>query len=866
MKTLVSRVDLCLYNLSVSFMLKSQHWSRYLLLYTLGVSIVTIQIFVTPAQALKEIHHNQAQSLTERGHELLNQGHASEAVEIWDQALKIYQQLRYEEGITGTLINKSLGLQYLGLYPRACNTLLQALKLDRDASVCATSLEPSTDPVSTIRLLTKTINEQKSTQVYLLGLRNLGDVLRLLGKPDTSYAILNKTYEIANRLPLKSENLNNELLLSLANTEQALYYQAKNKYQLTDEPESKQIAIEKARLRLESALRIYQQLRSIEKQNPIALQSELNQLSLFIEAEKWADLKRKSTQLITTTQSLQELVKTILIEKSYFQNLSSIESVYARLHFVQSLIQINQNRNLKQLLLPNDNSLFTSLSIAKEALLLAQELKNKRAESQALGVIGNIYGYLGRASESKQYLETAMGLAQSVQAWDVAYQWQWRLGRLYHQTGEIDKALESYASAINSLSQVRGSILAANREIQLGFKEKVEPVYQEYMELLLSQSRPNLKQVVAAQEKLKIAELETFLQCSQLPIISLNNSQKATKLPPTIYLIKLKDRVEVIVRTPQDIFYRHTLELTAVSDNINSLITAAQSQDFAEIRKSNLLIHAQAIYNLLFVPIKKYLPDSGTLVFVVDTYFQNLPLAMLNDGKNFLISHYSISTASSSELWESQTLKPLQPLKALIAGLYEVSPSLKNSLVPKNFQALPEVKTEIAGIKENTAPSSVLLLNSKFTSDNLHQKMEKNLFKIVHISTHGQFSSDSEKTFLLAWDVPITVKQLKFLLKIERSGIDLLVLSACQTAKGDKRSTLGIAGIAAQAGAKSTVASLWLVEAGSTAQLMSEFYKGLENGMTKAEALRQAQLKLMSNPAYSHPYFWAGFILVGNWL
>jgi CHAT domain-containing protein len=845
-------------------MLKSQRWLRYLLLYSLGISIVIIQIPVTPAQALKKARHNQAQVLTERGHELLNQGHASEAVEIWEQALKIYQQLRYEEGITGSLINKSLALQYLGLYPRACNTLLQALKLDREASLCATSLEQSTDPKSAIRLLTKTIDKQKRIQVYLIGLRNLGNVLRLIGKPDTSYAVLEKASEIANKFSLKSENLNNELLLSLANTEQSLYYQAKSKYQLTDDFQSKQIALKKAQLKLKSALEIYQHLTNIKEENSIVIQAELNQLKLLLEPEKWLVLKTTSNQVFITKQSFQKLIENLIKERRY-QNLPSIESVYAQLNFVESLIQINQDKNLNQLLFPNENSLFIALSTATKALLLAQTLDNKRAESCALGTIGNIYNYLGQAAKSKQYLEKAMGLAQSVQAWDIAYQWQWQLGRLYQQTGNTDKALELYAVAINSLSQVRGNILAVNPEFQLEFKEKVEPVYQEYMELLLSQTRPDLKQVVAIQEKLKIAELETFLQCSKLPTISLINSQKATELPPTIYLIKLKDRVEVIVRTPQEKFYRHTLELTAVSDNINSLITGAQNQDFAGIRESNLIIHAQAIYKLLFIPIKKYLPDSGTLVFVVDTYFQNLPLAMLNDGKNFLISHYSISTASSSEFWESQS-KSLQPMNALIAGLYEVSPSLKNSVVPKNFNVLSEVKTEIASIKINTTPSSKLLLNSKFTSDNFQKQMEENTFKIVHISTHAQFSSDSEKTFILAWDVPIAVKQLKFLLKAERSGIDLLVLSACQTAKGDRRSTLGIAGIASQAGAKSTVASLWLVEADSTAQLMSEFYKGLENGMTKAEALRQAQLKLSSNPKYSHPYFWAGFILVGNWL
>ena len=97
-------------------------------------------------------------------------------------------------------------------------------------------------------------------------------------------------------------------------------------------------------------------------------------------------------------------------------------------------------------------------------------------------------------------------------------------------------------------------------------------------------------------------------------------------------------------------------------------------------------------------------------------------------------------------------------------------------------------------------------------------------------------------------------------------GIELLVLSACQTAKGDKRSALGIAGIATQAGARSTVASLWLVEEASTAQLMGKFYQGLKNGLSKAEALRQAQLALLANPEYAHPYYWSSFILVGSWL
>ncbi|MBD2564091.1 MULTISPECIES: CHAT domain-containing protein [Nostoc] len=714
--------------------------------------------------------------------------------------------------------------------------------------------------------MTTAIDKQKPMQAYLLGLQNLGDVLRLIGKLDVSYAVLKKAFELLKKLPpeLKASNVKNQLLLSLANTERSLYYQAKNKYQLTDEPSSKQNALLIAQSKLTSALTIYQDL-STAGANGTDILAKVNLISLLLEIKKWSDLTNGSTQVITIEQSLQILVEELLIGQGKFQQLSPIESVHIQLNLAQALIQINQDDQLKQLLFSGGNSLLAALSIAKAASFLAQELDNKRAKSYALGTLGNIYNYLGQTLEAKQYLEAAMRLAQSVQAWDIAYQWQWQLGRLYQQIQESNKAIQSYAAAINSLNQVRGSILAVNPEIQLEFKEKIEPVYQEYMELLLSQDKPIFKQVVKLQEQLKLVELENFLQCGQFSKISLINSEKLTELPSIIYLIKLKNRVEIIVRTLQGTFHKNTVEFSLVSDIIDSLVAGTQKQEFTGIRESNFLIQTQSLYNSLFAPIKKYLPDSGNLVFILDTYFQNLPLSILHDGENYLLKHYSISISLSSDLWQSQSLNP-KTLKALVAGISEIPPSFKNSLVTKNFEALPEVKTEIANIKTKTAPGSKLLLNAEFTSDNFRQNMEDDQITIIHLSTHGQFSSDAEKTFVLAWNVPLIAKELNFLLKTERSGIDLLVLSACQTAKGDRRSALGIAGIAAQAGAGSILASLWLVEANSTGLLMSEFYKGLINGMTKAEALRQAQLKLISNPKYSHPYFWAGFILVGNWL
>jgi CHAT domain-containing protein len=107
---------------------------------------------------------------------------------------------------------------------------------------------------------------------------------------------------------------------------------------------------------------------------------------------------------------------------------------------------------------------------------------------------------------------------------------------------------------------------------------------------------------------------------------------------------------------------------------------------------------------------------------------------------------------------------------------------------------------------------------------------------------------------------------LKRQAQIHQDAIELLVLSACQTAKGNKMSALGIAGVAAQAGARSIVATLWLVDSKSSVVLINEFYKNLNKGIPKAEALRLAQISLMSIPEYNNPYHWAPYLIVGSWL
>jgi CHAT domain-containing protein len=187
----------------------------------------------------------------------------------------------------------------------------------------------------------------------------------------------------------------------------------------------------------------------------------------------------------------------------------------------------------------------------------------------------------------------------------------------------------------------------------------------------------------------------------------------------------------------------------------------------------------------------------------------------------------------------------------------------------QGFAALPAVETELEKI-EAAVPSRVFL-NDGFTRRRVQAQMEETPFPVVHLATHGQFSSRAEDTFLLTWDDRINVRDLDRLLRRSQGTsaepVELLVLSACQTATGDRQAALGLAGVAVRSGARSTIATLWQVNDISTAAFMAEFYRQLAGpGVGKAQALRQAQLSLLREPRYRDPYYWAAFVLIGNWL
>jgi CHAT domain-containing protein len=256
-------------------------------------------------------------------------------------------------------------------------------------------------------------------------------------------------------------------------------------------------------------------------------------------------------------------------------------------------------------------------------------------------------------------------------------------------------------------------------------------------------------------------------------------------------------------------------------------------------------------------------------VFISDGLFRNIPMSALYTGEQYLIERYAIAVAPSLKLLDSEGLSFLETIKTLVAGASD-APSF--TAEGRGFLKILNVKREIDQI-ENALPNHQKIVEADFTKLNFQNKLKSNQFSIIHLATHGKFSSNPENTFILAWDDKINIRELKSFftqnVKISRP-IELLVLSACQTAKGDNRAALGLAGVAVQAGTRSTLASLWHVDDFSTARLMTEFYTTLKQlRTTKAEALRQAQLSLLKNPEddlHMRPYYWAPFTIIGNWV
>jgi CHAT domain-containing protein len=269
---------------------------------------------------------------------------------------------------------------------------------------------------------------------------------------------------------------------------------------------------------------------------------------------------------------------------------------------------------------------------------------------------------------------------------------------------------------------------------------------------------------------------------------------------------------------------------------------------------------AEQLHAWLVAPMEPALKRLGvtTLVWVPDGPLRGLPFAALHDGTTHLAQRYAIAATPVAALTDPRPLGPAG-VRADLWGL---------TVASQGFAALPGVAGELDRL------SALLGVGAKrderFSVDALQDSLKRAPANTLHIASHGQFAPEAARTFLLAYDGRLTLPALRSAIaagKTREEPLELLVLSACQTAAGDERAALGIAGVAIGAGARSAVATLWAVSDASTALLVERFYRELVSAKrNRAEALRAAQLALLAEPATAHPFYWAPFVLIGNWM
>ncbi|WP_287312550.1 CHAT domain-containing protein [Moorena sp. SIO1G6] len=661
----------------------------------------------------------------------------------------------------------------------------------------------------TLTEIQETLENQPDSALKSTALQYLGDVLRRVGKFKESKAILQQSLAIAENL--RDQTLIADNLISLGNT---------------------------ARLKGDTAdaLEFYQR---VVEESPLAdmkIQGQLNQLSIVIAQQEWSQAR--------------ELLPAI--DNSLTKLSPSKAAIYARINLAKTLLKPTTS----QLTSPKDIATYLA-----DAIKLARNLGDKRAEAEAIGNLGTLYEYNQRLDEAEDLTEKALLISQEIQAPDLAYQWQWQLGRILNLKQDKKNAIAAYAQSVQTLKSIRSDLVAISSDIQFGFRESVEPVYRELVGLLLepNASQENLKQARDVIESLQLAELDNFFRdaCLDAKPVNLDEIDPNAAI---FYTIILPDRLEVIVTLPGQPLRQITtnlpqpeIEQQLASVNINII------NSWRGLRKDNL----QTIHDWLIGPVEVELANSNirTLVFIPDGGLRDLPMSVLYDGERYSIEKYSIAVAPSLQLIDPKA-NVRQNVSVLTAGVSETRPHRPN------LGALPGVKVELENIKGQIP--SLILLNESFTESNFNTVVNSSGYEIVHLATHGQVSSVAEETFLLTWDDVINLNELNTLISADQkqeNPIELLVLSACTTAVGDSRAALGLAGIAVRGGARSTIASLWTADDLATTELMTRFYQRLATGqVTKAEALRQAQLELLQSEAFNHPIYWSAFILLGNWL
>ena len=484
-------------------------------------------------------------------------------------------------------------------------------------------------------------------------------------------------------------------------------------------------------------------------------------------------------------------------------------------------------------------------------------------------LLSYIFGYMGKLNESTsnflqaiKYTKKAINISAYYVFPESLYLWQWQLGRLQLSKKNFNLSIKIYNKALKTLIPIRSQIYKASRYKKIIFQNKIKKVFFSIIETNLKQlnkekdNQALLQEIRETMDLLKQTQLENFYkdECI-IPKNKVFDTVNIDQYSAVVYPIILSDQLITLLIMDKSIkLYR-----IPCNDNLSSMI-----QNFGRTLRSEYLDrryeqYAATLYDILIRPLEMDLIENEitTLIFSPDGILHVLPFSALYDGNQFLIEKFAIAIIPSIHLTDLEKFSSNYDQKVLLAGLsQEASPPL------------PGVKKELHHIKSLIGDGK-LLLDQDFTKTNIEYELNYNDYTSIIFATHGQFGCNPENSFLNVYKGKLMLNTLEYLMNISvfrQKTIELLTLSACETAMGNEEIALGLSGIALKAGVKSVLATMWSVHDDVTYLFIKDFYAQLMSpNKSKVKAVQKAQIKLISNKNFKHPHYWCPYILIGNW-
>ncbi len=895
------------------------------------------------AAALSTASPNPAQ-LVQQGIDRYRQGDYPSAIQSLQQALKQYQQVRDQPNTAIVLENLARTYQQLGQSEPAIAHWQQAITLHRQlgntpqlgralteqaqayttfgqpkeaiARLCHPMETAAADtdielietehptPVKCIDRSALALAKTPTDEVAALG--SLSEAYRLLGEYDRAIARLEQALPLAKALDNPTYQIS--VLNSLANVRtsraQLHYHRAQSaKRRETSNPAaafaptvSAQVAQDTAQVAADdtNALGDLQQIAALSQGNPAAqMRALLSTFPIYARQQNQA-------AIATTLQQALPLLNQLPANRS---------RVYAALDLARLLsVAAPAPPEPRSSVCVSQSPPATAESLLKQAIATAQQIRDPRAESFALGELGKLYECRGDLATALAWTQQAkFAAAQDAKAQDSLYQWEWQTGRILKAQGQTVAAIAAYEQALTTLKGIRGDILSANRDRQFDFRDTIEPIYRDLIDLRLSadnlattagtgqpstsspkstpknQSKTQTSQpiesdfdsVLKIADSLQLARLQNYFG-SECIITAINRDptaiiDKTEKDQHTAIItsVILEKRTAIVLKLPNQAprYFIVKRSQKALETTINAYRAKLEDANEAGFERQE----AAELYELLIQPFAATLQAQSikTLVFVQDGLLQSVPMAALYDQQRqkYLVEDYAIATTPSLGLTNLAVRDRSEKSQILALGVTQA-----RTVQGQPFSPLENVRGEIEQVVQKF-PGSQALLDDNFATKNLRKVINQKAFSIIHIATHGQFGADPDDTFLVMGDPDgtqnkLTIAGLERLLRRvakNQNPLDLLMLTACQTGKGDDRAILGLTGVAVQSGVNSAIGSLWFIDDVATAELVNTFYTHLPN-TSKAEALQTAQKEFIARKdIYQHPAYWAALVLVGNW-